>query len=93
VICRITKSIRLQGRIFINILLTAPVLRNRCGITKRGVLKNTGILLGTLLKIALIDLVYFSDDLPDLGIKMASSHHSVDTLRTAQNSRHSHSPM
>jgi hypothetical protein len=31
-----------------NILLKVPVLKDRYGITKRGVLKNTGILLGTL---------------------------------------------
>ncbi len=48
VIRRIIKAIRIRGRTFINILLTAPVLKNRYGITKRGVLKNTGILLGTL---------------------------------------------
>jgi hypothetical protein len=48
VIRRVIKAIRIQGRIFINILLTAPVLKNRYGITKRGVLKNTAILLGTL---------------------------------------------
>ncbi len=47
-ICRITKLIRLRGRISRNILLTAPVLKNLYGITKRGVLNNTVILLEIL---------------------------------------------
>ncbi len=48
VIRRIIKSIRLRGRIYEDILLTALVRRNRYGITKWGVSLNTGILFGAL---------------------------------------------
>jgi hypothetical protein len=49
VIRRIANSIRLRGRIHEYILLTAPVRRNRYGITKWGVCLNTAILFGALI--------------------------------------------